>query len=263
MNRYLNVAKGWYLTLAVYRFGLLFTLVSNIIYVIVIYFLWQSVYGNATEINGMTFNQVFVYLTLAASIFILFNTYTDGILSSKILEGTVVVDLIKPLDFQLLTLSESMGFMAFNGIIVTIPSIIVLFVVFQASIPLGINLIFLPICVAGAYSLSFMIDYTIGLLAFYTESLWGISITKEVIVTALSGALIPLQFFPESIRNILEVLPFQAIYHTPLQIITNPDLEWGDYLNLVGVQLLWVVVFALGSRLFYRQAVKVLTINGG
>ncbi|HMB22621.1 MAG TPA: ABC-2 family transporter protein, partial [Anaerolineales bacterium] len=98
---------------------------------------------------------------------------------------------------------------------------------------------------------------------FYTESIWGISITKEIIVTMLSGALIPLQFFPDAVQKILMWLPFQAIYYTPLTLVAKPNLGWETLLPMLGIQLFWVVALFALTRLFYSQAIKVLRISGG
>ena len=113
------------------------------------------------------------------------------------------------------------------------------------------------------YLVSFSIDYFIGLMGFYSESVWGLSMTKEIIVTFLSGALIPLQFFPEAIQQVLYWLPFQAIYHTPLMIFTRPDEGLDVYLPMMALQLFWAIVLFIAARLFYNQAVKVLRVAGG
>jgi ABC-2 type transport system permease protein len=103
------------------------------------------------------------------------------------------------------------------------------------------GLIFFPLSLIFAFLISFCFDYFIGLIAFYTESVWGLSITKEIVITVFSGALIPLQFFPEAIRKVLLILPFQAIYHTPLMMVTRPGLGIDTYLPMLAVQLIWVV----------------------
>jgi ABC-2 type transport system permease protein len=82
-------------------------------------------------------------------------------------------------------------------------------------------------------------------------------------VTVFSGALIPLQFFPDAIQKILFWLPFQAIFHTPIMMITRPDQELEVFLPLITVQLGWAMLLFLLARLFYHQAVKVLRIAGG
>jgi ABC-2 type transport system permease protein len=114
-----------------------------------------------------------------------------------------------------------------------------------------------------AFMISFYIDYYVGLLGFYSESVWGLSTVKEIIVTVFSGALIPLQFFPESMQKVLIWLPFQAIYHTPLMMVTQPDRGWDVFIPMLLVQLFWVISLFIATRLFYNRAIKVLRVSGG
>jgi ABC-2 type transport system permease protein len=263
MRKYLSLVKGSFMAGTTYIYGVLFTFVSNIAFIAVIYFLWKQIYGDAETLNGMTFNEVFVYLALGSTTINLFRTWTEWDMSYQIREGIIVADLIKPVDYQLRMFAGSLGFVLVNGLIIWVPSFIVVFGIFGADIPVNINLLFFPLSVVLAYILSFTIDYSVGLTSFYTESLWGLSTSKDFMVTLLSGALIPLPFFPDSVQRVLEVLPFQAIYNVPLQIATSPDLELLDYVQLIGLQLFWVMILVGISRLFYAQAIKVLTINGG
>ncbi len=263
MRPYLALTKGAYMRWAVYRFSALFTLFSNLLYMVIVYFLWRNIYGSAASLHGMTFNQAFVYLTLASSMFNLFKTWTDWGISQSILNGSIVTDIIKPLDYQLQVLFRSAGSVLFNFTLISLPSVLLLLLAFKADIAWGIGLLFFPVALTFAFLLSFTLDYTVGLTSFYTESLWGISMTKEIIVTLLSGALVPIQFFPEAAQNILRLLPFQAIYHIPLTMIITPNLELAEYLNFLGIQLFWLVVLFALSRLFYNRVSRVLFVNGG
>jgi ABC-2 type transport system permease protein len=146
---------------------------------------------------------------------------------------------------------------------ITLPTIFMMLFVFKVKFTLGPGLIVLPLSLFMALQISFCFDYFVGLLGFYSESIWGISSVKEIIMTVFSGALIPLQFFPDGLQRILLWLPFQTIYHTPLMMITRPDQGWDVFLPMLLVQLVWVVLLFIGTRLFYNQAVKVLRVSGG
>ena len=98
--------------------------------------------------------------------------------------------------------------------------ILILFV-FKTNINIGLNILMFIVALVFAYLISFLIDFLIGLISFYTESIWGISITKEAVVLLLSGAVIPLPFFPDIIRRVVELLPFKAIYHIPLNMLVS------------------------------------------
>lgn len=263
MKAYLTVMKSVFMTILTYRVGLFFTLIGNLLYMVLVYFLWRSIYASAETIRGMTFNQAFVYLALASSIFVLLKTWTEWFISRKITDGSIIVDLIKPLDFQFQTMSSSAGFALGNLAIITIPSVLALVLLFGVEIELGPGLLFAPIALVMAFLISFSLDYVVGLTSFYTESLWGISMTKEIIVSLLSGALVPLQFFPDWAQRILRLLPFQAIYHVPLTMITTPNLDLLELAQMLATQVFWVVALLILSRLSFRQAVKVLTVSGG
>jgi ABC-2 type transport system permease protein len=146
---------------------------------------------------------------------------------------------------------------------ITLPTALLLAFVFKVNIASGPGLFLFPISLMLAFLISFSIDYFIGLMGFYSESVWGLSTTKEIIVTVFSGALIPLQFFPEAMQKVLFWLPFQAIYHTPIMMLTKPAQSLSVFFPMIAVQLAWAVILFMAARMFYNQAIKVLRIAGG
>ena len=86
---------------------------------------------------------------------------------------------------------------------------------------------------------------------------------KETVVMLLAGAVIPLPFFPEDIRKVIELLPFQAIYNLPLKILIDKSLTACDYGLILLQQLFWLVVLFIISRLCFKKASKAITVNGG
>jgi ABC-2 type transport system permease protein len=111
--------------------------------------------------------------------------------------------------------------------------------------------------------LNFFIDFFVGTICLYTQSIWGVNIMKEVVVALLSGATIPLAFFPEKLHTFANLLPFQAIYNTPLQILIDQSLTDMNYLIMLGKQCLWVVIMLVVSRSFWFVSRRVITVNGG
>lgn len=263
LRSYLSILRGAAIVGLVYRLGFIFTILGNIIYMTVAYFLWRSIYRHSDTLHGLTFSEAFIYVALGSTIFILLKTYSEWGISREINDGNIAVYLVRPVDYQLHWLSLTIGFSLTSLATITIPTILLLTLVFKVSIALGPGLLLFPLSLVMAYVISFNLDYTIGLMAFYTESTWGLSMTKEIVVTVLAGALLPLQFFPEAIQKVLLLLPFQAIYHTPLMMVTKPGQGWEVFLSMLAVQFFWVVVSFVFTRLFYNQAIKVLRVSGG
>ncbi len=263
LGSYLAILRGSFMVGVMYRFGFLFNILGSIIYMAVAYYLWRSIYAGSAVLRGMTFHETFVYVALGSAIFILLKTYADWFISNEIREGMIAVYLTKPVDYQFYALSVSAGWALMNLTAVSLPTMIMLVFVFQVPFELGPGLLLFPLSLLLAFLLSFCFDYFIGILGFYSESVWGMSITKEIFITVLSGALIPLQFFPDWLQRILLLLPFQAIYHIPLMMVTRPGQGWDVLLAMLGVQAVWVIAAFLVTRLFYNQAVKVLRVAGG
>jgi ABC-2 type transport system permease protein len=263
MKGYLSILRGSISIGLIYRFGFVFTLVGNMLYMAVAFYLWRSIYQNTATIHGMTFNETFIYVILGSTVFVLLKTYADWGISHDIADGTIAVYLTKPIDYQLYNLTMGLGSMLTSLAAITLPTVLLMVFVFKVNFVWGPGLLFFPISLIFAFLISFCFDYVTGLTSFYTESIWGISVTKEIIISVLAGALVPLQFFPDAIQKVLLVLPFQAIYYTPLMMVTRPDQDWGTLLSMLAVQMIWAVILFVGSRLFYNQAIKVLRVAGG
>jgi ABC-2 type transport system permease protein len=260
---YLAIARGGFLSALVYRFGFLITIIGNLAYMTVAYFLWQSIYAHTAVLHGLTFNDTFLYVAMGSTVFVLLKTQADWGVFFEISEGHIAILLTKPIDYQFYSLAITLGTELIGLIALSLPTLLLLTLVFKVTFAVGPGLLIFPISLALAVLISFFFDYFIGLMAFYTESIWGISTTKEILISILAGALLPLQFFPDAIQKVLLLLPFQAIYYTPLMMITRPNQEWGALLSMLAVQAFWAAALFVLTRLFYNQAIKVLRVAGG
>ena len=131
-------------------------------------------------------------------------------MSIEIREGTITNYLVKPIDHQLAMLSYGGGRTILKVFMVTMPTALLLTFGVRGAIPVGPGLLLFPLSLFLAFLISFCFDYAIGLSGFYTESIWGMVTVKETMILALSGALIPMQFFPEGCRTCCCWLPFSV-----------------------------------------------------
>jgi ABC-2 type transport system permease protein len=263
MNPYLAILRGSYMVGMIYRFGFVFTILGNVVFMGVSYYLWRSIYANSETLHGLTFDETFLYVALGSAVFILLKTYADWYISYEIREGIIAIYLTKPVDFQFYALFTSLGQVLMNLTAITVPTVLLLALVFRVTPSPGPGLALFPVSLLLAFIVNFSFDYFVGLLAFYTESTWGLSMTKEILVAVLSGALVPLQFFPDALQKVLLLLPFQAIYYTPLMMVSKPNVGWEKLLPMLAVQFFWALGLFAATRLFYSQAIKVLRVSGG
>jgi ABC-2 type transport system permease protein len=180
-----------------------------------------------------------------------------------VVSGNILMDIIRPVDYQAKMFFTAVAGVLFRLLWIGFPAIMLVMFFGGGDIFALNNLAyFLPAFVA-AYIISFQLDYITGLSAFYTESIWGISLTKQSVVMLLSGAVVPVAFFPDMMRPVIAWTPFHHIYNTPLTILTSKSLERGECLQMLIAQFAWIGIIYFLTRFSHRIAVRQVTVNGG
>ena len=250
-----------------YRLGTFVTLFANLIYLVLVYYLWKAIYASSgvDVVNGMTFTDTMIYLILATSLFNFLEMFVVWDMSRSIQSGKIILDLLKPLKFRTYTFWSYSGSHVVSFIMTFIPTFIVVMIITKGAIPMGLNLVYFLISTVFALIVNFNIEMIVATICLYTESTWGINIVKETIVLLLSGASIPLAFFPEKLRAVVDFLPFRAVYDIPLTILLekNGSDTLQGLLPMFGFQLLWIVILTAAGTLFWNYSVKKITVNGG
>ncbi|MBR3532775.1 MAG: hypothetical protein IKN80_02645 [Clostridiales bacterium] len=250
-----------------YRLGTFVTLFANLIYLVLVYYLWKAIYASSgvEVVNGMTFTDTMIYLILATSLFNFLEMFVVWDMSRSIQSGKIILDLLKPLKFRTYTFWSYSGSHVVSFIMTFIPTFIIVMIVTKGAIPIGLNLVYFIISTVFALIVNFNIEMIVATICLYTESTWGINIVKETIVLLLSGASIPLAFFPDKLRAVVEYLPFRAVYDVPLTILLekNGTDTLQGLLPVFGFQILWIVILTAAGTLFWNYSVKKITVNGG
>ena len=248
-----------------FRLSTLVVVTGNLLYLVVIYHLWQAIFASVDTdvVNGMTFSDTLIYLVLATALFNFMEMYVVWEIGRRVQSGEIALDLLKPMKYR------SFLFWSYSGTAVTqffftfLPTFIVVTIVTNGAIPLGWNLLYFVISVVFAVSINYSIDFITGTICLYTESIWGINMMKQVIVLLLSGATIPIAFFPEPFKTIVQYLPFQSIYNAPLSVLLDGNPEPAKLLTTLGIQLFWCVLMNIVSRVFWKISLRQITVNGG
>ncbi|MBI2265980.1 MAG: ABC transporter permease, partial [Armatimonadetes bacterium] len=123
------------------------------------------------------------------------------------------------------------------------------------------NLLPLLAVIALALLLDFCIEGLIGLCAFVTEDVSSIQLIYGKTLFILGGLLIPLDFFPQWLREIAQGLPFHYVIYAPARLFVSFDM--GQWIHVAGIQAAWVSVFALALWGLFQRASSHLSINGG
>ena len=265
LRKYLTLTRAGMIESLQFRLSFIVMVIGNLLYLIIVYFLWKAIYASAGTdvVNGMTFSDTLIYLVLATALFNFMEMYTVWEIGRNIQSGKIVLDLLKPMEYRKYLFWSYSGTFVMQFFLTFLPTFIAVSVVTKGAVPMGVNLPLFAVSVVMAVSINYSIDFLVGTICLYTKSIWGINIMKQVIVLLLSGATIPLAFFPETLRNIVYYLPFQSIYNAPLSILLKGNSDLKDAGVTLLMQLFWCIIMTVLSKLFWKASLKQITVNGG
>lgn len=264
-KKYLTLTRAGMIESLQFRLGTAVILLGNVIYLTIVYFLWKSIYASVgTDIvNGMSFSDTIIYLVLATALFNFMEMYIVWEMGRNIQSGKIVLDLLKPIEYRKFMFWLLSGNLVMAFLTTFIPTFVIVYFMTGGAIHLGINLLYFVAAVVIALTINFNIDFIVGTICVYTESIWGINIMKQVLVLLLSGATVPIAFFPEPFKTIVYYLPFQSIYNAPLKLLLNSSMPLSDVAETIGIQLFWCIATMVISKIFWKISLKKITVNGG
>jgi len=263
MSPYLYIAKIKIKTALAYRFNVVSTIAIQSIIMFANAFFWMAVYGSRETAMGVTREGMLTYAIMSAFIGSLFTTEVENRIIQSIRKGNIALDMLKPVRLFGMFLAEDIG-----GVLVAflqrgLHLLILASLFIQLPTPAsGVYFVFFLLSFVLSYAINWLIAAMFGMWAFTAISLGPMLSVKGHLIIMMSGSLVPLWFFPDWLRGVLELLPFPYIYQLPLSIyIGRYDIP--TLLAQMGIQLAWVgVLFGLFVGL-QRRAVRRVMVQGG
>jgi ABC-type uncharacterized transport system permease subunit len=174
----------------------------------------------------------------------------------------VVSDLAKPIRLLWRDVGEGIG----RGLYYLLARAPVLFaacgLVFGVWPPLRVELVVWPISLVLAMAVMACLWFLAHSVAFWAEHNVGSLHLMLWPHTLFGGLFVPLDFFPEPLRLLADVLPFRAALYTPVALLagrlTGPDLLFG----LVH-QVLWLVALLWLASAVEARGVRRVVAHGG
>ena len=249
-----------------YRYRIISVACINLLFIFVMYFLWAAIYEHRDSLQGLSFEELFLFLGLSATLFVCIKVYMEWEVAESIRSGDIVNYLTRPMDYQAYMATVFFGKVLVHVVVIAIPTAFLVFFLIGDQWQGGSYPFWwlIPISLALMILTTFFIDFMAGCLSFYTESIWGLMITKETMILAFSGAMIPFQLFPEEIKDILLWTPFPYLFYVPVQfMVGSSHLHEEMAFSWILRQGLWVFILGITSRWFYLKSLKVVTVNGG
>jgi len=194
---------------------------------------------------------------------VLLITNVERRIERSVEKGTIATDMMKPVNIFGVYFAEDIGgvlALVFQNMlpILIIGSLMI-------KVPKMADIKDLPLFIASA-GLSFMINWLIaalfGMLAFTAVNIDALIQVKKHLLRLLSGSIIPLWFFPDSVSKVLSFLPFVYIYQLPLGIYIGKGSR-AEHLTQMGIQFMWFMILLAAFLLVQNRASRKVMVQGG
>ncbi len=262
-----NLSK-WWITIKIswvkhtaYRLNFFLQIIGpSLVFFFVKYNLWSSIYAGDPNlvIKGFDFKSMIHYHLWAFVVSLVAQGHGSWNLSDDIRLGRISSYLIYPFNFWEFHTASWLSFQTIQmGIAATTLGILSFFGL--VNLP-ALNLLLIGIVYTLFISLFwFTMQYLTGVLAFWLEETWILRVMLSIVSYFLSGAIIPLDLYPEWVVKILNYTPFPYLTYYPIKIFMGemPDLTLG--LSLI---TFWTLIFAGINHLVWKKGIKLYTAAG-
>lgn len=189
----------------------------------------------------------------------------DLTVQRKFCDGTIICELLKPINYRIYLLADTVGNILFKLLFNLIPCSAIMIIVYRNYFIFCINscslcVFFLSIILG--FMVLWEISSIVQMLCFWIVNVWSISTIKDVFINVLAGTILPVWYLPEAIQNIIKYTPFAAIYITPLKIYLN-QMGTKQQIEALLMQLIWIIILALFGNLLWHMGKKKLVVQGG
>ncbi len=226
---------------------------------------WTFIYnqsGNGS-IQGLALSGTLFYFAFAIVMGRMNNGYgiIEGI-SDALYSGRLEVLLIRPFSYPMQKLADFIGG-SFVYMLPVSAVMIVHAIWLKGEVPLSDPLYFLGVMllIFTSQILCFTISFLIGLLSFKTVRADLVLALQSVTSAFFGGILLPPEFWPQTLRPIMEFNPYRFMIAAPAEVCVTKD--WQLLFASIGYSSCYSVLFAGFSWLLWKKLTKNYSSVGG
>ncbi len=258
---YVEFAKKAFSREATYRMEVFTNVGSVLLRLFIMKAVWTALYAQNVAPAGVPLDAIITYTAIALLMSIILEIDGTRLIQTRVREGTIATDLMKPINLVLFFFSDGVGQTLLHALLIVPALILTLFIV-HVDVPAPATLAAFALSFALGYVVNFLLNFTMNAIAFWTLETFAIQLMVRWVSDLLGGQIVPLIFFPAALQQIVLALPFAAIYSTPLLIYLG-NIPPAQYAAALGLQALWIAVFAAVSATIWRAAQRHIVIQGG
>jgi ABC-2 type transport system permease protein len=257
---YLAVFRQTFKRQSTYRVATIAGVVTNTLFGVLFAYVYVAVYHEQSDIRGLDVTDALTLTFITQGMLLTVTTFGWRELADRVRTGDVATDLQRPVDQSGYWLAAYCGASTFSFFARGIPPFVLGGLVFHLHVPDEASAWagFLA-CVAGATILASRWWLLVNITAFWIVDARGVIQLACVIQLFCQGAVVQLQFFSDTVGDIVRATPWAAMGQLPGEVF----LGLQSAPRLLAMQLAWIAVFEIALRLALSSATRKLVIQGG
>lgn len=267
MKKYLSFFRLHFIQGLQYRSAAIAGMTTQLVWGLLTILAFGVFYKTDPASYPMTFAASVTYIYLQQAFLALFNFWViDQEIFNSIINGNIAYEFCRPIHIYPMWYSKNLAIRLSSAALRCFPILIIGIV-----IPSPYNIAAPPTLF---HFMAFIISLLLGLgvnvalimliygFSFYTISPQGLRVLFVSLSDFCAGAILPLPFFPDKLRHIMELLPFASTLNAPLMIYNGSMTLTKMYFTLA-LQLFWFITLVFVGLVIFRVARKRFLFQGG
>jgi ABC-2 type transport system permease protein len=236
---------------------------TNTFFGFVIAYVLLAVFEHRETVGNYDASDAVTYVWLAQGMLMTVYVWGWYEVAFRVQSGDIATDLQRPLDFQASWLASDLGRALYHALFRGVPPFLIGALAFDVHVPAdpvvwAAFVLSLVLAVIASFGFRFLFN----LAAFWLLDYRGVGLLAMVVSTFCSGQVVPLTFFPDSIRTLVWALPFAAMVQAPIEVFLG-QARGLELVGLLALQAFWAVALLLLGRLVLRSGMRKLVVQGG
>lgn len=264
MRTFLELARAEFRRFSSYRLAVVAGVFTNSVFGFIrASVLLSAVDSAGGDLGGYTREQASSYVWLGQALLAAVAIWGWTEIADRVKSGEIAVDLARPVDLYFSWWARDIGRALFTLPARGLPPFLIGALLMGVALPSSpLSYLLGVVSLLLAVSISFTLRFLLNLAAFWVIDIRGLIGVSVVITSFFCGLYVPVHVFPDWLRTLAYALPFPAMLQYPIDVLSG-RAEGLAAVQTVGVQLGWLVLLVLLSRVVLYRASRRLVVQGG
>lgn len=265
MTLSLAIAARAFRRYSTYTAATLAGIFTNSVFGVIYSYAYLALWGQRPHAGGYTAADAVTYVWLGQALLMTVALWGGGStddLALRIRTGDIAVDLYRPVGVLRWYLASDLGRATYHVLTRGVAPTIVGALLFGLVTPSPGAFVAFVVAVALAVVVSFAVRFLVAATAFWMLDATGPRFLSGVLALFFSGMVLPLNIFPDGIRQVALALPWASYVQTPADLWLGTHTGW-DAVGALGLQALWAVALLALCELVLRAATRKVVVQGG